>query len=349
MITTMEHAGSLLEAIIREIPVGLIAVAPGGVPLAVNGEARRIFGEPHMAVQDEDWQALSGGRETRVAERPLTRALLFGDVVSGERLEVVRRDGVKLLVEVNATPVRDQAGEIVAAVATFQDLTRRGEDERAQRDFITNAAHELQSPLAAIVSASDVLQAGAKETSDRDLFLGHIEREAGRLTQLVRSMLTLARAQTGGEAPRVEVIALEPLLREVAEGLRLGEEVTVEVSCRPDLAVLGNADLVHHAVENLGRNAAKFTSRGTVKLEGRLLNGSVEIVVADTGPGIPHELRGRVFERFYQGAAGEGFGLGLAIVQNIADVIGGEISLDDSDGGTVIRLRLPAAASLVTE
>ncbi len=327
------HEQVLLEAVIRQIPVGLIVVGPGGTPLAVNDEARRIFGDPQMAVRD----------------RPLTRALAFGDTVSAERIEVDRRGGAKLLVEVSATPVRDESGEIVAAVATFHDLTQRDEHERAQRDFITNAAHELQSPLAAIVSASDVLQAGAKETADRDLFLGHIEREAGRLTHLVRSMLTLARAQTGREAPRAEVVEVEPLLREVASDLRPAQEVTIEVSCPPNLAVLGNADLVHHAVENLGRNAAKFTSRGTIKLEGRPLDGSVEIVVTDTGPGIPRELRPRVFERFYQGAAGEGFGLGLSIVQSIADAIGGELSLDDADEGTVIRLRLPAAASLVME
>jgi PAS domain S-box-containing protein len=351
MITgmTREHERALLEAVVRQIPVGLIAVDPAGVPLAVNDEARKIFGEPDMAVHDENWQLLSGGRGTGVAERPLTRALVFGDVVLAERFEVLRRDGQRRLVEVSATPIRNESGEIVAAVATFHDLTRRDDYERAQRDFITNAAHELQSPLAAIVSASDVLKAGAKETADRDLFLGHIEREAGRLTQLVRAMLMLARAQTAREELRTEVVELEPLLREIAEGLEPGEDVTVEVSCPPSLAVLSNADLVRHAVENLGRNATKFTSRGTVRLEASALDGAVEIVVADTGPGIPPELRARVFERFYQGTAGEGFGLGLAIVHNIADAIGGEVHIDASDGGTVIRLRLPAAASLVTE
>ena len=344
---TGEHERALLEAVVRQIPVGLIAVDPAGVPLAVNDEARRIFAEPDMAVDDENWQLLSGG--TVVAERPLTRALVFGDVVSAERLEVVRRDGQKLRVEVSAAPVRNETGEIVAAVATFHDLTRRDDYERAQQDFITNAAHELQSPLAAIVSASDVLQAGAKETADRDLFLGHIEREAGRLTHLVRAMLMLARAQTAGEELRREVVELEPLLREIAAGLEPGKHVTVEVSCPPSLVVLSNPDLVRHAVENLGRNAAKFTSRGTVRLEAGAREGAVEIVVTDTGPGIPPELRARVFERFFQGTAGEGFGLGLSIVHNIANAIGGELSLDDSNGGTVIRLRLPAAAILVTE
>ena len=345
---TRDRERTLLEAVVRQVPVGLIAVDPAGVPLAVNDEARTIFGEPDLAVDDENWQLLSGGRGTGEAERPLTRALLFGDIVSAERFEVVRRDGHRLFVEVSASPVRDESGEIVAAVATFHDLTRRDDYERSQRDFITNAAHELQSPLAAIVSASDVLKAGAKETADRDLFLGHIEREAGRLTKLVRAMLILARAQTAGEELRMEVVELEPLLREVAGGLEPAEDVTVEVDCPPSLAVLSNADLVRHAVENLGRNAAKFTSRGNVRLEASALDGAVEIIVTDTGPGIPPELRARVFERFYQGTAGEGFGLGLSIVHNIAEAIGGEISIDDSDEGTVMRLRLPAAASLVT-
>jgi PAS domain S-box-containing protein len=273
MITgmTREDERALLEAVVCQIPVGLIAVDPAGVPLAVSDEARKIFGEPDMAVQDENWQLLSGGRGTVDAERPLTRAVLFGDIVSAERFEVLRRDGQRVLVEVSAAPVRNESGEIVAAVATFHDLTQRDDYERAQRDFITNAAHELQSPLAAIVSASDVLKAGAKETADRDLFLGHIEREADRLTHLVRAMLMLARAQTAGEELRTEVVELEPLLREVAAGLEPGEDVTVEVSCPPRLALLSNADLVRHAVENLGRNATKFTSRGTVKLEASAL------------------------------------------------------------------------------
>ena len=345
---TREYERELLKAVVCQIPVGLIAVDRSGVPLAVSDEARKIFGEPDLAVDDEDWQLLSGGLGTGEAERPLTRALLFGDIVSAERVELLRRDGQRLLVEVSATPVRDESGDIVAAVATFHDLTTRDDYERAQRDFITNAAHELQSPLAAIVSASDVLQAGAKETADRDLFLGHIEREADRLTHLVRAMLTLARAQTAGEGLRMQVVELEPLLSEIAEGLEPGDDVTVEVSCPSNLAVLSNADLVRHAVENLGRNATKFTSSGTVKLEASAQGDAVEIVVADTGPGIPPELRERVFERFYQGTAGAGFGLGLSIVHNIADALGGEVSIDDSDDGTVIRLRLPAAASLVT-
>src|SRR4030095_5438948 len=85
------------------------------------------------------------------------------------------------VLSVSAAPVRDRAERIIAAVSLFEDVTAREQRDQAERAFVMNAAHELQSPLAAITSAVEVLQAGVKDSADRDRFLGHIERESKRL------------------------------------------------------------------------------------------------------------------------------------------------------------------------
>jgi len=222
--------------------------------------------------------------------------------------------------------------------------------ESAEREFVTNAAHELQSPLTAIVSAIEVLQAGAKDTPERDIFLGHIERASARLARLARALLILARAQTGAEAPKTELVSLEALLADVASWLKTAEKVRVEVSCPPEAAVLTNRELVEQAVFNVAENAAKYTTRGRIELAAHLFDGRAEISISDTGQGIPQAEQDRVFERFYRGGgtADEGSGLGLSIARAAAEAMGGEVELESAVGkGTVVRFRLPQGASLI--
>jgi signal transduction histidine kinase len=282
-------------------------------------------------------------------ERPIVRSLTRGEIVESEMLELVI-DGRRAVFEISTAPIVDRAGKRMGAISIFRDVTVRERVERAERDFVTNAAHELQSPLAAIVSAIEVLQTGAKDTPERDVFLAHIEREADRLSRLVRALLVLARAQVGLEPPRDELVALRPLLTEIGAGLRLAGGVELVVACPPDLAVLTNRELVEQVIVNLAENAAKMTRSGRVVLTAKQLpERAVEIAVVDTGPGIAAVERPRVFERFYRGSETPGFGLGLAIVQSSAEALGGEIELDSAvAAGTTVRLRLPAsAASLV--
>jgi PAS domain S-box-containing protein len=235
------------------------------------------------------------------------------------------------------------------AVLVIVDVSGHDRRERAERDFVMNAAHELRTPLAAITSAIEVLQAGAKEVpEDLDRFLGHIERETARLGRLARSLLLLARVQTGKETPRLELLELEPLLRDVAATLHPGPGIEVRVECLPSLAVLANRDLVEQALSNLAANSAKYTNAGEIRVGARELPvGSVEIEVADTGPGmLPHEQE-RAFDRFYQGRLGgasDGFGLGLAIASRAVRATGGELKLESSpDRGTRAWFVLPSA------
>jgi signal transduction histidine kinase len=232
------------------------------------------------------------------------------------------------------------------ALVVIDDLTEQERRELAEREFVSNAAHELRTPLTTIIGAVEVLQAGAKDDpAERDRFLGHIERESGRLARLARAMLTLARAHSGQEQPRAEAVPVAHLLREVASGLQPHPGVSIDVEAPDELAAQANPDLLEQALRNLGENAAKYTTRGSVVLRAYARGDSVAVEVEDSGPGISPEVQRHVFDRFYRGERDAlGFGLGLAIVRESVRTLGGRIELDSSPGeGTVFRIVLARA------
>jgi signal transduction histidine kinase len=234
-----------------------------------------------------------------------------------------------------------------SAVLLVQDVTSRERRSRAELEFAANAAHELRTPIAAITSALDVLKSGAEDVrADRDLFLGHIERETARLARLVEALMLLARIQTDQEQPSLRLVEAAPLLEEIAAGLEPAEGVTVHVVCPPSVAMLTDADLLRQAVWNLATNAVRYTVAGEIRLTGRDLGRMAEIEVRDTGPGIAPADRPRIFSRFYrsQRRADGGFGLGLPLSQEIARALGGSLTLDSEPGiGTRVRVHLPSA------
>jgi len=346
----LEQERAQFAAIVEHIPGGLvIASAPDGRVTAVNERARKMLGI-------EDGAPLHGirgaafrpdGSRYELDEFPLARALR-GETVAAEQLQVAGADGQRFFVDVSAVPIRDGAGQITGAVSLLVDVTEREQRNRAERDFVTNAAHELQSPIAAITSAVEVLQSGAKDGAERDLFIGHIDRESQRLVRLTRALLTLSRAQADVEQPRTEVIDLCPLLEAAAERLEPREGVTVTVVCPPSVALVANRELLDQLIMNVANNALKYTDAGSIRLEAEPRDGHVEIRILDTGTGISPEALPRVAERFYRGdESRKGFGLGLSIVQAALDTMGGELHMA-SEGlgrGTTVTILLPLGAT----
>jgi two-component system sensor histidine kinase VicK len=234
------------------------------------------------------------------------------------------------------------------AIIVVQDESERERNERAQREFATNAAHELRTPLASIVTAVEMLQTGAKEEpGTRDEFLDVISRESDRLTRLTRALLVLARAEAREEAPRLTSVEVGPILEQVASALPKRQGVEIGVECPSELAVAGDADLLEQALSSLGANAVRHTTSGRVTMRGQLENGSVVIEVADTGSGIPARDRPRIFDRFYRAGGrddGSGFGLGLAIARESVRTLGGDIELQSVQNvGTTVRITLAPA------
>ena len=248
----------------------------------------------------------------------------------------------------SVTGIPAARSESVLLVVT--DVSDREHQRRAEREFVDNAAHELRTPLAAITSAIERLQAGAREVPERrDRFLGHIQQESTRLNRLASSLLVLARAQTREEEPRREEIALRALVEELVEGLEPKAGVELVVECSPDLVARTNRDLLEHALLNLASNAARHTDRGRIRIRASVAgDGSVMIEVSDTGSGIRPEELGRLFDRFYRGPNEEGragFGLGLPITKEAVEAIGGRVEIESVPGeGTTARIVLPCTA-----
>lgn len=351
----LDRERALLRAVVAQMPSGLIvAEAPSGRVVRVNAHAERILRAPlPPAAGVADYGSVRGyradGSRVEPEEWPLYRSVRHGEIVSGEQIGLELGDGTRGVVEASSAPVRDASGRIVAAVLLFADVTERDRRERIEREFVTNAAHELLTPLAAITSAVEVLQAGAKEDPhQRDRFLAHAERETARLARLSRALLILARAQLGTEPPRTELIPLAPLLHEIACGLHPAAAVALDVDCPPELALVTNRELASQVFVNLGTNAAKHTRRGSILFRARR-QGEADVVVdvIDSGSGVGEEERPRVFDRFYRanparGASGQGSGLGLAIARAAVEALGGTIDLSSHPGaGTTVRVVLP--------
>jgi two-component system, OmpR family, phosphate regulon sensor histidine kinase PhoR len=231
-----------------------------------------------------------------------------------------------------------------------RDRTEELRRERAEREFVSNAAHELRNPLAGISSAIEVLQGGAKDDPGaRDRFLHSLAHDAERMTRLMQSLLTLARVEAADERREAEVVDVSLAAQEALSSVEAPAGIELHGSIEPDLVAVGDGALLLQVLIGLLTNACDHTPPpGVVSLRAsRGEGGIVTIEVQDTGKGIPAAEQDRVFERFYRGSAthsGEGFGLGLSIAKRMVDVMGGEIGLLSEPGeGTTFWVRLKAA------
>ena len=257
-------------------------------------------------------------------------------------------DGLRVGDRVYALGARKLAAE-GAVLAVVRDRTDELRRELAEREFVSNAAHELRNPIAGLSGAIEVLRSGAKDDPEaRDHFLARLSDDADRVSRLTESLLTLARMEAIGEGGAA-VLDVPIAIEEAAQAVAAPDGVDVEIECPTDLAASGDPVLLRQVLIGLLTNAFKNTpAPGAVTLRAcRAGEGQVLIEVADTGTGIAAEELDRVFERFYRGSGSleqEGFGLGLSIARRMVDVMGGEIGADSEPGrGSTFWIRLPLA------
>jgi signal transduction histidine kinase/ActR/RegA family two-component response regulator len=374
----LSAARSLLEEVVAQMPSGvLIADAATRRIVVVNEQLRRLLGEGAVGEGAAEAARLvafcADGRPLAPAEHPLLRALA-GESLFDEELTIAAADGTRRVVSASAAPIRDALGAIVAAAATFADVSDRKRQEeqrhqllarerqaraeaevanRSKDEFLAMLGHELRNPLAPILTALQLLRLRHPDAGARER--GIIERQVDHVRRLVEDLLDVARIRQGRITLRKERVELydavakamemaSPLVEAKAHALRLDV---------PHKGLLVDADPTRLAqvAYNLIANAAKYTEpRGQIAVSAERQDGHVVLRVRDNGMGLSPDVKPRLFESFVQeqqalDRAQGGLGLGLSIVRSLVALHGGEVWAR-SDGpaqGSEFVVKLPVA------
>jgi signal transduction histidine kinase len=223
---------------------------------------------------------------------------------------------------------------------------------RKQEEFLSNITHELKSPIAAIKLHAQTLEQDDLAPEERRRSTGYILREADRTGALVDNLLESSRLIAGKSTGDLQPIDLEEFFREYQHTVRsrfdLGQiELIFEIHSQA--VVMATSEALQRIMDNLISNALRFTEAGgRILCQVRDRVGRAEIIVADTGIGIPHSELSKIFDRFYRlrreiGQRGKGTGLGLAIVRGLVEELQGRIRATSSEHepGTRFEIRLP--------
>ena len=242
--------------------------------------------------------------------------------------------------------------ELTVLGEEFNDLTDRLQTSEAKRrQFVSDASHELKTPLASIKLLSDSIMQNEMDMFTVREFVGDIGREADRLTRMSEKLLSLSRIETQEDSD-CEIVYLSPTVERairMLEALAFQNGISIMTEMVEDCPVLTIEDDLYQITFNLMENAIKYTPPGgVITLSLYRENDNAVLKISDTGVGIPEDAIGHIFERFYRvdkarSRKSGGSGLGLSIVRNIVERNGGTISVESTLGkGTTFTVIFPA-------
>lgn len=322
--------------------------------LAVDGQLRVTFCNQALAQLAGRRMPLSGTPLIELVRDTSLQETLSEVVRTGQpakrRLQIPAANGRSF--EVKAAPL--VSGDKPGAIAILHDISDLERLETIRKDFVANVSHEFRTPLAAIAGYAETLLDGALEDQNNNRrFLEIIRSNAIRLNSIASDLLALSELQGGGASPGNDEIpvpdAIESALSTIAAEASL-RGVSIERGPLENLTVRGSRYRLEQALVNLLANAVKFNhSGGLVRVEAQRHGPEVDIVISDTGLGIPSSDLPRIFERFYRVDKARsrqvgGTGLGLSIVKHIVERMNGNISATSQLGkGSVFTITLPLA------
>jgi signal transduction histidine kinase len=350
----VESFGSSDEADVARvaIPIQIGCRAPSCTyVLAVRKPILEVAGAVHVVRDAFITAALAGVVLTLILGIPLAATLV-------RRLRRLHQAALRLAqggppVEVPEDRARDEVGDLTRTFGTMQ--RRLKHQEEARRAFVATASHELRTPLASLHGMLELLEEDLREDEpdieDARVLLERARAQAHRLNRLAADLLDLSRLDAEVEL-RTEPVELGELSRAVLAEFELGSAERGITSRLDDergpVWALGDPGSVAQILRILIDNALRASPEGAeIKVTVDIGDGPVTVSVTDGGPGVAPEERELIFERFQRGRAtgGEaGFGLGLAIGRELAERMGGELTLEDgARPGATFTIRLPAA------
>lgn len=248
-----------------------------------------------------------------------------------------------------------QSGKKQGTIVVLSDITEQNRLDNMRKEFVANVSHELRTPLTSIKTYLETLIANPQEQPEvQRRFLDVINGEVDRMVLMVEDLLALSRSESRGKEYRP--VSVQEILRAVHQAV-LGQATAKGLDLETRLPrnlpkVLGDRDQLYRLYLNIVLNAINYTAAGKVTISASSRNKYVEVIVRDTGIGIPQESLERIFERFYRvdkarSRKAGGTGLGLSIAKQIAEMHGGTINIISQEGvGTEVTIPLPVTGKL---
>ncbi len=337
------------ETIIESLEDGVVLIDPDGVVTHINEIAAVIMGVERKDALGSPFDDLSSNHPHYLRIRDALRGRGRGDQHVEVELHVRGRDHSYILKPI---PLSSTDGPSFGTLLILQDVTYLRDQDRARTNLVATLSHELRTPLTSIALSADLLRREALNLTDRQRELvSAILEECARMKTLADNLLNLARGETASIALKRERLHVEQIAADALNRFALQAEekhVRLESQLGKAPPILGDPVKLSWVVSNLIGNALRYTPEGG-RIEVRALpcEGGARLEVADSGPGIPPEVRDHIFERFTQFAAdGDrrgAAGLGLAIVKEIVEAHGGRIFVESKPGeGSRFIVELPS-------
>ena len=352
-----------LEAadVLRNIPTGIVTVDADGQLLYCNPAAEQILGfkerqwrgrsvMPEFArIAPEFWAAI-----TATARRGVRAMRVEATVRRPERTFPIGVTTTTLEVEPGGTPRVTAIFTDISDSKRLEELHLRAERLEAVAELSASLAHEIKNPLASIRSSVEQLGRAKRANPDEKFLTGLVVRESDRLSRLLSEFLDFSRVRATECRPLDLHAIAAAAIRLVREHPDCPDDAVIDLA-GGNTAMEGDEDLLHRVVSNLVLNAVQAAGKGarvTVRTgrpashelpRGAGMENPVALAVSDNGPGIPENLRARLFDPFVTGRVG-GTGLGLAIVQRAVEAHRGLVLVDSTEGkGTTFTVYFPAA------
>lgn len=337
--------GKLLEAVIREMQMGVIVLDP---------DKKILYANPFI-YENFPLEGVIEGKKVDdiINDKALLKAIDTVFPLKGKKSQEITIQGKgNQVLEVRLVPFSIESGSKVL-IGFFQDVTEEKRVEAIKRDFVANVSHELRTPLASIKGYTETLLGGALD--DKGIlkkFLTIIDRHANRMTALIEDLLTLSKLESHQMPMTFEPLNIKNIISGVIQGFEKqvkdkGIEIIMDITDGEIPKVMGDKGRLEQVVVNLVDNAIKYTNDGVVKVVAKKVENVLRVDVEDTGIGIPEKDIPRIFERFYRVDKGRsrelgGTGLGLAIVKHIIQGHNGKIWVESRLGtGTTFSFTLP--------
>lgn len=333
----LEEKQQEFDAVTENMDEGLVLMNQRREILSINPAAQIFYNTDGDAV----------GKSFLLLDRDTETGRLLDEAVKNGSAEAIREhNGSEYQLHAGSVC---SGGQVVGIALLIFDITERAFAERNRREFTANVSHELKSPLQSIMGSAELIEQGLVRQEDVKTFIAVIRKEAERLVALIGDIIRLSELDEKTQLP-TEEIALRRFISKELEPLRpiAGKRRIAIIQKGQEIQCVCSKQLLHEVVYNLCDNAVKYNKDGgSLTVITAPADERVQIIVKDTGIGIPPEHQARIFERFYRvdkshSRESGGTGLGLSIVKHAVEYMGGKIRLESRAGeGNTVTVSLP--------